>query len=182
MASSNRYSPPKSEVSDINSSEDFQPIKLWSATGRIGRLRYLAYATAATMITLFVGGVAGAILIPVMGSSALPLVYLPYIPLFVFNILTVIKRSHDMNWSGWTTLIAMFIPFAAFIWMFKSGSDGENDYGAPPPPNSTSVKVLGVLFPIVMIAIIGILAAIAIPAYQKYVQRAQQAQQHMQQR
>jgi len=178
----NRYSPPKAEVGDITSeNEEFQAIKLWSATGRIGRLRYLAYFTVAYLITAFGGGIVAAILIPSMGSSGIGFLYLVYIPLLIFNILTLIKRSHDMNWSGWTVLIAMFIPFAIFIWIFKAGTDGVNDYGAPPPPNTTGIKVLGFLFPVLVIAIIGILAAIAIPAYQKYVERAHAAQQHMQQ-
>jgi len=174
MATSNPYSPPKSEVGDVTAeAESFQEIKLWSAQGRIGRLRYLAYTTAATLITVLAGGIVAAVLIPMIGPSSVTIIYAP---LAIFSILTLIKRSHDMNWSGWTCLIAMFIPFAGLIWFFKSGSESTNDYGAPPPPNSTAVKVLGFLFPVVLIALIGIMAAIAIPAYQKYVERAHQAQ------
>jgi hypothetical protein len=67
------------------------------------------------------------------------------------------------------------IPFVGLIWLFKSGTPGSNRFGAPPPPNTTGVKVLACIAP--AIAIIGILAAIAIPAYQDYVTRAQEAQQ-----
>lgn len=176
----NPYSPPKSEVSDITSeSEEFQEIKLWSAQGRIGRLRYLAYITVAYLLTIVFGGIFAAFMAKTIGPL---IIFLVYVPMVIFNILSLIKRSHDMNWSGWTVLIAMFVPFAALIWVFKAGTAGSNDYGAPPPPNTTGIKVLGFLFPLLLIAMIGILAAIAIPAYQKYVERAHAAQQHMEQR
>jgi hypothetical protein len=79
-----------------------------------------------------------------------------------------------MDWSGWTILLAI-IPLVGLIWLFKAGSPGENRFGAPPPPNTTGVKVLGLIFP--LIAFIGIVAAIALPAYQTYVKRAQESQQ-----
>jgi len=74
-----------------------------------------------------------------------------------------------MNWTGWTVLLTL-IPLVALVWVFKAGSPGSNDYGAPPPPNTTGVKILAFLMP--AIAIIGILAAIAIPAYVEYQRRA----------
>ena len=129
----------------------------------------------------FVMGILVAIFVKAVGMSSILLIYAIYIPLIIFNILALIKRSHDMGWSGWTVLIAMFIPLAVLIWMFKAGTDGENAYGAPPPPNTTGVKVLGILFPVMLIAIMGILAAVSIPAYQKYKQRAEQAQHRMHQ-
>ncbi|HEU4590743.1 MAG TPA: hypothetical protein VFS13_07530 [Steroidobacteraceae bacterium] len=67
-------------------------------------------------------------------------------------------------------MLLMFIPFVAFVWIFKRGSAGPNQYGAPPLPNTTGVKILGLLLPIVFV--IGIVAAIAIPAYADYLRRA----------
>ncbi|HVY24611.1 MAG TPA: DUF805 domain-containing protein [Steroidobacteraceae bacterium] len=171
MADSNRYSPPQAEVSDITvEAESFQPVKLWSTQGRIGRLRYLAYSIGATFVFAFFVGLLTAIIgKPVVGVVMI----LAYIPLMLFTLLIAIQRSHDMNWSGWTILLAI-IPFVGLIWIFKAGTQGRNDYGDPPPPNTLVVKILGALFPIVML--IGILAAIALPAYQSYVKRAQAAQ------
>jgi hypothetical protein len=74
-----------------------------------------------------------------------------------------------MDWSGWTVLLTL-IPFVALIWVFKRGSEGTNSYGAPPPPNTLGVKILGLLLPV--LAVVGILAAIAIPAYVEYTRRA----------
>ncbi len=65
---------------------------------------------------------------------------------------------------------ARLIPPLGLVWVFKSGSRGTNNYGAPPPPNTTGVKILGFLLPAVFI--IGMLAAIAIPAYVDYQKRA----------
>lgn len=102
------------------------------------------------------------------------LLLLAYPPLDVFHILIGIQRSHDMNWSGWTILLAI-IPLVGLIWLFKPGSDGPNDYGNPPPPNTTGVKILASLF--FLVVLVGIVSAIAIPAYSDYVKRAQQTQQ-----
>ena len=65
-----------------------------------------------------------------------------------------------MDWSGWTVLLTI-IPLVGLIWVFKAGSAGANNYGGPPPPNTTGVKILGLLMPVLFV--VGILAAIAIP-------------------
>ena len=54
--------------------------------------------------------------------------------------------------------------------VFKGGTEGSNDHGAPPPPNTTGVRILALVLPILYF--IGILAAIAIPAYAEYTRRA----------
>jgi uncharacterized membrane protein YhaH (DUF805 family) len=166
MATDNRYSPPAAAVADVIDSDEIQPIKIWAATGRIGRLRYLAYTTTATLVMMLGVGILSAI----FGAKAAgALTVVGYIALIVFGFLQLIKRGHDFSWSGWMGLLSL-IPFVGLIWLFKSGTAGSNDYGAPPPPNTTGVKVLAFVLPFVFI--IGILAAIAIPAYQQYMSRA----------
>jgi len=164
--STNPYAAPRAVVSDVDAVQEYQELNLWSAKGRIGRLRYLAYGAGAALL---IGAFSGAMTAVLGASAAGTLTLLLYIPLFWFSIITGIKRSHDMNWNGWTVLLTL-IPFVALIWIFKSGTPGTNDYGAPPPPNTTGVKILGFLLP--AIVIIGILAAIAIPAYVEYQRRA----------
>lgn len=166
----NPYTPPRAQVADVGNDE-VQEIKMWSASGRIGRLRYLAYTFGASFLVGLVGGVLGA----AMGTAGAAVMMLLYVPLLVFSVLAGIQRSHDMDWSGWMLLLA-FIPFVGLIWIFKSGTKGPNRFGAPPPPNTTGVKILAFVMPV--IAIVGILAAIALPAYQNYVKRAQEAQQN----
>jgi len=166
----NPYEAPQSRVADINEETGYQPIKMWSAAGRVGRLRYLAYTTGAS----FVVGILSAVLSGVLGAELGTMITLiAYIPLMLFCILIGIQRSHDMNWSGWTILLAL-IPLVGFIWLFKAGSEGANEYGNPPPPNTTGVKILAAILPIIIV--VGIVAAIAIPAYVDYTKRAQTQQ------
>jgi uncharacterized membrane protein YhaH (DUF805 family) len=163
--SSNRYAAPRAAVSDIESTQEYQEIRMWSASGRIGRLRYLAYTTGASLLA----GVAAGVLGGALGGFGVIVAVLVYIAAVVFNVLIAIQRSHDMDWTGWTVLLAL-IPFVGLIWIFKSGSEGVNAYGAPPPPNTMGVKILGLVLPILFV--VGILAAIAIPAYADYTRRA----------
>ena len=164
--SSNPYAAPKAAVSDIEDVQEYQEIRMWSPSGRIGRLRYLAYFTGSMVLAGAVAGLLGAVLDPVLaGIVAIVL----YVAVTVYSVVTAIKRSHDMDWSGWTVFLTL-IPLVGLIWVFKPGSAGTNSYGAPPPPNTTVVRILGFLLPAVFI--IGMLAAIAIPAYVDYQNRA----------
>jgi len=164
--STNPYAAPRAEVGDVEVAQEYQEIQMWSASGRIGRLRYLAYFTGSMLLAGAVAGLLGAILDQALaGIAAIAL----YVAVTVYSIITSIKRSHDMDWSGWTVLLTL-IPLVGLIWVFKSGTPGPNSYGAPPPPNSTGVKILGFLLPALFI--VGMLAAIAIPAYVDYQKRA----------
>lgn len=51
------------------------------------------------------------------------------IPLFWFLFAQSVKRCHDMNLSGWMSLIPYFNPLVLF---FASGKPGDNEYGPNP--------------------------------------------------
>lgn len=177
MTSDNRFSPPRAAIADRSvDATEFQPIKIWSARGRIGRLRYLGYAMAGYFAFAIVTGILAAVIggIAPRNSPLAALAMLPMLGFFVMTIFLLIQRSHDMGWSGWASLAA-FIPIVGLLWVFMPGTRGANRYGPPPPPNKGGVVVIGVV--LVMVAVIGILAAIALPAYQDYVKRARAAQQ-----
>ena len=161
----NPYQAPRAHVSDVES-EEYGEVRMWSASGRLGRLRYLAYLTGAWLVCGFIVGFLRGLAGPVVGLGVGGILY---IVALVLGIMVAIQRSHDMDWSGWTVLL-MLIPLAGFIWMFAPGTKGVNSYGAPPPPNTTGVTILGLLLPI--ISLIAIVAAIAIPAYVEYARRA----------
>ncbi|HKX44258.1 MAG TPA: DUF805 domain-containing protein [Burkholderiaceae bacterium] len=172
------YAPPRSEVADVaDGPASFQPVRIWSARGRIGRLRLLAYSTGAYLVAVVIAAVLGGLLgafggrggeVAVMAVSLLPM--LAYM---VVSFLLLIQRSHDLNLSGWYTLLAL-IPLVGLVWIFKAGTSGANRYGAPPPPNTLGVKLLGCVLPVFFV--VGILAAIALPAYQQYTMKARAAQ------
>lgn len=175
MTTTNPYSPPRAAVNDLEDEDvGFSDPKIWSASGRIGRLRYMAYMMMGYLIFAVIGGVT-AVASPKLGAPVLASLLfgvggIAYLVLVVFS---AIQRSHDMDWSGWTILLAI-IPLVGLIWIFKGGTPGGNRFGAPPSPNTLGVKIAGSLFPAVFV--IGILAAIALPAYQQYVARAHAAQ------
>jgi uncharacterized membrane protein YhaH (DUF805 family) len=174
LSRNNPYAPPTARVQDIHDNTQTQPIKLWSATGRIGRLRWLAWSVIGSLAIMPVAFVAG-LLSAAVGSEAVlyALLGAAYIAYIVFYSLLTIQRCHDLNWSGWVSLIVL-IPLVALVFLFMRGTPGSNRFGAPPPPNPRGMAWV-VAVPIVLF-IVGILAAIALPAYSDYSKRARAAQ------
>jgi uncharacterized membrane protein YhaH (DUF805 family) len=179
MTTANPYSPPRADVEDFQDEDvGFSEPKVWSARGRIGRLRYMSYTMCGYfafaiigMLAALMGAKASA---PAMVTIFMVIGGIGYLALAIFS---AIQRAHDMDWSGWMIFIAI-IPLAGLIWIFKAGTEGSNRFGAPPPPNTIGIKLGALLFPLIMV--IGILAAIALPQYQKYTQRAKAIQQMQQ--
>ena len=165
MSTVNPYAPPGAAVADVDDLDPgTQPVKLFSAQGRIGRLRFLAYTTVAYLLFFAASMLVGVVVGFAGGKDIVSLVVsLMMLPWAIFAILISIQRSHDMNWSGWWILLGI-VPLVGLIWLVKSGTKGANRYGAPPPPNTLGVKILGLAFPVIVG--IGIVAAIALPAYQ----------------
>ncbi|WP_414654147.1 DUF805 domain-containing protein [Hyalangium sp.] len=83
-------------------------------------------------------------------SASIAATVLPYMVLSVFS---AIQRSHDMDWSGWTVLLSL-IPLFGLIWLSMPGTPGRNRFGAPPPPNTTGVKVGAALIPVLFVLLV----------------------------
>ena len=185
MAQYNQYQTPQSTV-DRGGQQEYGEVKVFSTKGRIGRVRFLAYYFGVLAIIYLVVGILAAIFIPVIAQASpdsamaviMPIYFLLLIVILTYVFTVVIRRCRDFNVSGWLSLV-MLVPFVNFIFllllMIIPGTDGENNYGPKPPPNSTGV-IIAAFSPLVLIVIMGILAAIAIPAYQGYIERAQQQQ------
>ncbi len=137
----------------------------WSASSRIGRGRLLAYSMASQVALLAV-----AFLLAMMGTVGGFLAVIVIIGASVVSIGLMVRRSHDLDLSGWWTILAIVVPFAALYWLLRAGTPGPNRYGAAPPPNTAGVMVLAWILPLVFI--VGVLAAIALPAYQDYTVKA----------
>lgn len=170
---------------------DFQPVKVFAMNQRIGRVRYLAYSFMATLL-MFVGlivfgGILGALS---SGGSPEAMIGVFFIIYAIFGIVSLfisavlgVRRLHDLDKTGWLWLLFLvpIVNLGMMIYLlFFPGTEGENQYGKKPEPNTALTWVAGIIAPIAFVFIIGILAAIAIPAYQDYVERAQQAQMNSQ--
>lgn len=166
----NQFAPPRAHVADAPAATAVAELKLFSAQGRIGRLRYLAYSTVASMIYSVLLSVLFALF---AGSEMLTVAtWLAVIAVLWFSVITGIKRCHDINISGWWSA-TLIVPVITLVWMFAPGSKGENRFGPPPPPNNWGVRLLGVILPVVFF--VGILAAVAIPSYKAYTDKARAA-------
>ncbi|NHZ88544.1 DUF805 domain-containing protein [Massilia sp. CCM 8733] len=133
----------------------------FSMEGRIGRLRAMAYS-----LLIFLPMVALAIVIPLLGikdgNGVMAVIGISVIVSAIFCVRLMVLRMHDVNLSGkWIIgfMLAVAVcgaaggkEFATFgsvifwlgmiiIYCFIPGTDGDNDFGDAPGPNSTLVKV-----------------------------------------
>jgi type IV pilus assembly protein PilA len=173
MQDRNPYAAPQTNVTraDSDEPEEYGEINVFSPSGRLGRVRYIGYTFGLSFLILLLMGIAVAIAAAVDPNVAFIVAAIGYVVLIVVQFLLTIQRAHDMNTTGWLSLI-VFIPLAALVFWFVPGTRGENAYGKQPPPNTTGTVVLACILPVFMF-VVGILAAIAIPAYQDYTIRAQ---------
>ena len=176
-------------------------IKFFDAFTRIGRLRMFVYPLAVVLLVL-----PFAILVAVLCFMHLTVLgVLLGLALYVFMItmqfVFMVRRFHDMDRSGWWSLVygglyigsivatftagghitpayltlgLLSLGFLLMLW-FTPGSAGANRFGPPPPPNSTWI-VVGAWSYLLVPFCGGILAAIAIPAYQDFLARSQTAE------
>lgn len=154
----------------------YQSIKPLSPRGRMGRLRFSAWSTLAGVVMwvssfalgFFMGAFDDFDGVPAHAESDAPvlLVLLPVLVCGVWFAILLVKRSHDMNWSGWTSLWTV-IPLVVLLWYVLPGSPEENRYGAPAPPNNLMTVIGGLLVPLLMV--LGFFFVVALPAWQSYM-------------
>lgn len=144
------------------------PISL-SLTGRLGRLRYLAYSWPVMLISAL--AIAAAVIIPSMhragstgfspGVGTIVLMVVVMVLWFYLSLRLMALRLHDLNRSSKWLLALLVLPGAcavvgavklaalcgglfwimALLLILVPGTDGDNDYGSPPGPNSVLVQV-----------------------------------------
>lgn len=170
MQASNPYQAPSAPVAD-QGVEEYAPVKVFGASGRIGRVRYIGYSVAFALL-FCVLVIAGIILGPVLGADIVTfaVAVLAIVGLTLTQLLLTIQRCHDFNGSGWLSFLTL-VPLVALIFWIVPGTRGANRFGPPTPPNTAGAIALALIVP--SIFVLGILAAIALPAYQQYAMRAQ---------
>ena len=170
-ATANPYTAPDAEL-ETGAEANFYSPTIFSFKGRIGRMRYLVYGMGIMMLFSMVAGVLAAVMIPASGAGGegVGIVGMAFLALIYAGVLVVAvmfgkRRLNDLNRSGWWYLLT-FVPVAniglAIYILFFPGTDGPNNFGPAPAPNSTAVKVVGWL--VVALFVLSIVAAIAVPA------------------
>ncbi|MDZ7829395.1 MAG: DUF805 domain-containing protein [Halofilum sp. (in: g-proteobacteria)] len=144
--------------------EDASPgqgeLKVLTAQGRIGRMRYIAWSFAIGLVVALIAMIGGGILSFLAGPLGMLFMAICYIAMIVAIVLITIQRCHDFNATGWLALI-LLVPLAPIVFWFIPGTAGSNSYGPPPPPNSTAVKVLFWLM--IVCIVLGVIGSIAMP-------------------
>ncbi|MFB9240898.1 DUF805 domain-containing protein [Massilia antarctica] len=151
----------------------------FSMEGRIGRVRALAYSLVVFM-PLIVLAVALGLLSPKGGSGAtgvMGAIGIGVIVSMLFCLRLLVLRMHDVNLSGkWifgfflvvcvggalggrnfsTIATIIFWLGLMIIYCFIPGTDGENEFGEAPGPNSTLIKVgAGVFVALQVFSLVG---------------------------
>lgn len=157
------YAPPRATVGETL--PQYANLNVFSFEGRIGRLRYLAWTLVLTVAMLAVVGVGaffGILTAAVFNSTLLTGLgiiggVVVFIGFLVVSIQISVQRLHDLGWSGWLWLLN-FVPIVGSIFplvlMVSPGSNVANRYGAPPPPNTTAVKVLSWMWVVLIVLLI----------------------------
>ena len=164
-AAASPYAPPRAAVGD--DLPEFSTLKVFTIHGRIGRLRYLAWTLVLTVAMLVASGIiatAGFAVATASPTAGMILGILLGFALFVallwVSVQIAVQRLHDLGWSGWLwflNLVPLVNSVFPILLLVLPGNAGANQYGAPPPRNSTAVKVLATLwlaFIPVMLAIV----------------------------
>ncbi len=169
QTAANPYQKPGAPVDD-QGGEEFSEVKVLSAAGRLGRVRYIGYSIGISLVFYAIIAMGGA-LAAVTGVEMLggAIIIAAVIGMLIVGIMLTIQRCHDFDVSGWLSLL-LIVPIAPLLFWIIPGTKGSNRFGAPTPPNSTGVVVLALLLPVLFFG--GIIAAIALPAYQDYTKRA----------
>ena len=170
MQNRNPYAAPQTNVTRGDGPEEYGEVRIFSVSGRLGRVRYIGYSVGLSLLILLLLALVVGIASAADPNAGAFVGIAGYVAILALQMMLTIQRSHDMNTTGWLALI-WFVPLAQFVFWVVPGTRGENNYGKQPPPNTVGAIVLACVVPFLFVG--GILAAIAIPAYQDYTIRAQ---------
>lgn len=113
--------------------------------GRARRSEYWYYilfnliiSVSVYVLTIFTMGIAGFILLPLLGLYSLANI----IP----NLAVIVRRLHDTGKSGWYILFA-FIPLVGgiilIVFLATEGDRGPNEYGPDPKEQNAAINQIG---------------------------------------
>lgn len=159
-----------------------------NAKGRFGRLSYLAWLFVASImvyIAIFIVAIIFGVSTAAIGQAesgafggisivSVIIFAVLYIALIYFLFVFTIRRLHDLNKTGWLSLLIIVplvnIVFGLYI-LFAKGTQGVNNYG-PRRITAGWEKVVGWIYIVLtVVSIVGV-ATVGIPAYKAYMERA----------
>ena len=130
---------------------------------RIGRLRLIVWQLGLALIYLSLCsvGLLMGLQSPIISLGIIGVGSILYV---IFSIRITAQRLHDLNYSAWMLLFQL-VPIANLIFgimaVVMPGTPGSNRFGAPPPPNSRTVKIVGSIFVFIYCVFIAGIGAIA---------------------
>ncbi len=125
--------------------------------GRIGRVHYFLSTLG---IAFF--GVILASLLSVIPTIGWPLAFVYIFGVIAFNLLLTIQRCHDINISGWYSLLSL-IPLASIYFYFTAGTNGYNAYGYQPSACCEEAKIA--TFALSAVFVVASIVAITLYSY-----------------
>ena len=133
----------------------YSDVRVLSAEGRIGRFEYFFYSLVLPFLVFWIiaalAGIAtrfgelGGAIAYVLLASGLCAALIIYIQL-------TIQRCHDFNAKGWLSIL-LLLPFACILFWMIPGTTGDNRFGEPPRPSSSTLKMGSMLLMIILVAI-----------------------------
>lgn len=133
----------------------YSRINLFSSEGRLGRGIYFLFSfiLPATFFWLLaaIAGQVGQLNI-LNNAFAYSLLALAIFAAIALLVTLTIQRNHDINQSGWLSLLlVIFPPIIIFYWLIP-GSNGINSYGEPAYPMPKLMKWLSPLIYVALLA------------------------------
>lgn len=102
--------------------------KIFTSNGRLNRLPYLIYSVIIFVALMIAGGLSATGILAIIGVPIM-------IACIVAEIMINIRRWHDLNKTGWLTLLNLipYVNFAVGLYLlFAKGTTGPNQYGPDP--------------------------------------------------
>ncbi|MFZ0565776.1 MAG: DUF805 domain-containing protein [Chlamydiales bacterium] len=127
--------------------ERYQP-KIFSTTGRIGRLRFFLYGIFPRLFALMIFFLIALDRELIEKRAVFNSWFIFFFATLIFSILFMKRRLNDLNKSGWLCLLCLVPVVNVFIGIYMlcfRGNNGVNKYGLPPVVNSFELKITSLL-------------------------------------
>ena len=133
----------------------YSDVSVLSAEGRIGRFEYFFYSLVLPVLVFWIIlALAGIVSrLGELGSAiAYVLIAAGTCAAIIIHVQLTIQRCHDFNAKGWLSLLLLLPPACLLFWMIP-GSPSHNNYGAPPRPSTSTLKMGSMLLMISLVAV-----------------------------